>query len=118
MTPLDRKKKSKKGEKHTCKLKLSKIGQIKMLMHRPIEGKIKTCSIKRDGDQWYACFSVEYMFDPTMAFHPSTEEVGIDLGLKSYAVLSNGVTIDNPRIYRATEEQIKASAQETFSLQT
>jgi putative transposase len=42
-----------------------------------------------------------------MAFHPSTEEVGIDLGLKSYAVLSNGVSIDNPRLYRATEEQIK-----------
>ncbi len=107
VAPPARKKRSKKGEKQTCKLKLSKIGQIKMVMHRPIEGKIKTCSIKRDGDQWYACFSVEYTFDSTKAFHPSTQEVGIDLGLKSYAVLSNGVTIDNPRIYRATEEQIK-----------
>src|SRR5882724_10187236 len=97
----------KKNEKHTCKLKLSKIGPITMVMHRPIEGSIKTCSIKRDGDHWYACFSVEYPFDPTMAFHHSTEEVGIDLGLKSYAFLSNGVSIDKPHLYRATEEQIK-----------
>ena len=102
-----RKKNSKKNDKQTCKLKLSKIGPIKMVMHRPIEGTIKTCSIKRDGDQWYACFSVEYQFDPTMAFHKSTEEVGIDLGLKVYASLSNGESINNPRIYRATEEQIK-----------
>jgi putative transposase len=97
----------KKNEKKTCKLALSKIGHLKMIVHRPIQGTIKTCSIKRDGDHWYACFSVEYPFDPTMAFHPSPEEVGIDLGLKSYAVLSNGVVIDNPRLYRATEEQIK-----------
>jgi putative transposase len=97
----------KKNEKKTCKLALSKIGHIKMIVHRPIQGTIKTCSIKRDGDHWYAVFSVEYPFDPTMAFHPSTEEVGIDLGLKRYAVLSNGVVIDNPRLYRSTEQQIK-----------
>ncbi|HEY4388122.1 MAG TPA: transposase [Ktedonobacteraceae bacterium] len=97
----------KKNETKTCRLALSKIGHIKMVMHRTIKGKIKTCTIKRDGDQWYAVFSVEYEFDPTMAFHPSTEEVGIDVGLKSYAVLSNGAVIENPRIYRSTEQKMK-----------
>jgi putative transposase len=100
-----------KNETKTCRLALSKIGHIKMVMHRTINGKIKTCSIKRDGDQWYACFSVEYEFDPTLAFHPSTEEVGIDVGLKSYAVLSNGSVIDNPRISRRTEQNIKEAHQ-------
>jgi hypothetical protein len=42
-----------------------------------------------------------------MAFHPSTEEVGIDVGLKRYAVLSDGSVIDNPRISRNTEQKIK-----------
>ncbi|HEY4385801.1 MAG TPA: transposase, partial [Ktedonobacteraceae bacterium] len=65
----------------------------------------------RDGDQWYAVFSVEYEADPTMAFHPSTEEVGIDVGLKRYAVLSNGAVIDNPRLYRRTEQKIKEAHQ-------
>ena len=41
------------------KLILSKIGNIKIILHRDIEGKIKTCTIKRDVDQWYAIFTVE-----------------------------------------------------------
>jgi putative transposase len=101
----------KKNETKTCRLALSKIGQIKMVMHRTIKGKIKTCTIRRDGDQWYACLSVEYEFDPTIAFHPSTEAVGIDVGLKRYAVLSNGAVINNPRIYRRTEQKIKDAHQ-------
>ena len=39
------------------KLTLSKIGNIKIVLHREIEGKIKTCTIKRDVDQWYVSFS-------------------------------------------------------------
>jgi putative transposase len=35
------------------KLILSKIGTFKIVLHRPIEGKIKTCTIKKDIDQWY-----------------------------------------------------------------
>jgi putative transposase len=34
------------------RLNLSKIGNIRIFLHREIEGKIKTCTIKRDGDQW------------------------------------------------------------------
>jgi putative transposase len=95
------------NQKQTCRLVLSKIGHIKMIMHRSIKGKIKTCTIKREGDHWYALLCVEETFDPTMAFHPSTDEVGIDVGIKSYAVLSNGQQIENPRFYRRSEPQIK-----------
>lgn len=41
------------------KIILSKIGAIKLIQHREIEGKIKTCTIKKDIDQWYVSFSVE-----------------------------------------------------------
>jgi len=41
------------------KLILSKIGVIKIVQHREIEGKIKTCTIKRDVDQWYVSFSCQ-----------------------------------------------------------
>jgi putative transposase len=96
-----------KNQKKTCRLALSKIGHIKMVLHRPITGTIKTCTISRDGDHWYAHLSVEQVFDPTLAFHPSTEEVGIDVGIKTYAVLSNGQQIENPRLSRCTEKRIK-----------
>jgi len=93
------------------RLSLSKIGQIKIKLHREIKGKIKTCTIKREGEQWYAIFTTEYEVDPSMTFHPSEEAVGIDLGVKSFAVLSNGEAIANPRFYRQTEEKIKAAHQ-------
>jgi putative transposase len=89
------------------RLHLSKIGYIKIKVHREVMGKIKTCTIKREGDQWFVVFSSEYEFDPSMTFHPSDEEVGIDLGVNSFAVLSDGTPIENPRFYRTAEEAIR-----------
>ncbi len=93
------------------RLHLSKIGRIKIKRHREIRGKIKTCTIKREGDQWFAIFAAEYELVRATIFHPSQEEVGIDLGVKSFAVLSNGETIPNPRYYRHAEERIQAAHQ-------
>ena len=40
---------------------LSKIGDVKIVLHRPVEGTIKTLTIRRSATgKWYACFSVEY----------------------------------------------------------
>jgi putative transposase len=59
------------------KLLLSKIGAIKMVCHRPIEGQIKTLTVRRDAvGNWYASFSCE------VAEHPLTscqKAVGIDV---------------------------------------
>jgi putative transposase len=91
------------------RLHLSKIGHIKIKLHREMKGTIKTCTIKREGDQWYAVLTTEYEFDPSMTFHPSEEEVGIDLGINSFAALSDGTFIENPHVYRTAEEEIKAA---------
>ncbi|GHO67882.1 transposase [Ktedonobacter sp. SOSP1-52] len=93
-------------KKKTCRLKLSKIGHLKMVMHRPIKGTIKACTIKHDGDHWYAYFSAEQAIAVTPV-HPSTRTVGVDVGITSYATLSTGEQIANPRISRSTEQQIK-----------
>jgi hypothetical protein len=76
------------------------VGEIKIKLHRPISGKIKTVSVKREGQQWYACFSVECEPKPLPALE---NEVGIDVGLESFAALSNGKYIPNPRWYRTAE---------------
>ena len=44
---------------HDTRVTLSKIGSIKVKLHRGIKGKIKTCSIKREGSHWYIIFSCE-----------------------------------------------------------
>jgi putative transposase len=85
---------------------------VKIVLHRPIEGTIKTLTIRRSATgKWYACFSVEY--DPTPA--PQKESVvGIDVGLESFATLSNGEKIENPRFFR-TDEKALAKAQRKLS---
>jgi putative transposase len=94
------------------KLKLSKIGKVKIKLHREIEGKIKTCTISHSSTgKWFACLSVECTAE---ALPTSKENVGIDVGLKAFAVLSNGEAIANPKFFRQAEKQL-AKAQKKLS---
>ena len=86
------------------KLKLSKIGEIKIKQHREIEGKIKTCTIKRDVDQWYVSFSVEISPEPSLEL--TSLSVGVDVGLKSLITLSNGNQVVPPQYLRQSEEKL------------
>jgi len=88
------------------KLHLSKIGGIKIKLHRPIEGKIKTCTIRRmPTGKWFACFSVD-MGDIPLPPWKDGSVVGIDVGLESFATLSNGEKITNPRFFREEEKEL------------
>src|SRR5262249_20095020 len=94
------------------KLRLSKIGHIKINLHREIEGKIKTLTITRTATgKWYACFSVEAESKP---LPESNSAVGIDMGLHKFATLSTGEEISNPRFFRE-EEKALAKAQKRLS---
>lgn len=84
-------------------LRLSKIGTIKLKKHRELTGEIKTCIIKKEIDKWYVCFSVEY--EPIKKPVP-IEAVGIDVGIKSFATLSNGEVVDNPKYLRKAERKL------------
>jgi len=93
-------------------LRLSKITEpnstIKMRLHRPLVGKVKTCCIHRVGSnpkscKWFACFAVEQEDNP---LPPCTEAVGLDVGLNSFLALSNGEFVDNPRFFRRDEKAL------------
>jgi len=93
-------------------LVLSKIGVVKIILHRPIEGKIKTLSIRRDVvGNWYACFVCETAPEP-LPFNDLA--VGIDLGLKCFATFSDGNGIANPRFFHRDEKKL-AKAQRKLS---
>jgi putative transposase len=86
------------------KLHLSKIGNIKIKLHRPIEGNIKTCTVRRmPTGKWFACFSAEMENVPLPPWKDGSI-VGIDVGLESFATLSNGEKIANPRFFREDEQ--------------
>ena len=87
-------------------VKISKVGEIKAVIHRPIEGKVKTLTIRRTSTgKWFACFSCEL---PDVAVVPVTIEssVGIDLGVTTFAVMSNGDTVENPRVFKTYAKRL------------
>jgi putative transposase len=89
---------------------LTKIGRIKTIFDRPISGKIKTVTVRKTSTQkWFVSFICEDVsHDDFLSI--SDECVGIDLGLKTFATLSNGEKIENPKFYR-NEEANLANAQ-------
>jgi putative transposase len=91
------------------RLCLSKIGDIKIKLHREVQGTIKTCTIKREGTHWYVCFACEVETQPKLPY--TDEAVGIDLGLLHLATLSTGDTIENPRYYRKSEKKLNKAQQ-------
>ena len=93
-------------------LKLSKIGTIRIKLHRQILGKIKTCSLIKDASgAWYVILSCEV---ESRSLPTNTRAVGIDMGIENWACLSDGNVIENPRFFKK-EEKALAKAQKKFS---
>jgi len=93
-------------------LKLSKIGGIRIKMHRPIEGNIKTCSLRKTAcGAWDVSFSCEVQ----AKILPANEKaIGIDMGIENFAVLSNQDEIANPRYFKQSQKTL-AKAQRKLS---
>ncbi len=94
-----------------CRLKngrlyVQRVGHFKVKLHRPIEGRIKTVSLKRSAcGKWYAVFSCDLGDAPeATADGPA---VGIDLGLKSFLVASDGASVEPPCHYRKAQKKLR-----------
>ena len=95
------------------KIKVTPIGEISIVQHREIKGSIKTLTLKRKSSgKWFACFAVEEI--PFVKVSNSMSRIGIDLGLKKLATLSDGTTVTNPKILRMHGERL-ARLQRQFS---
>jgi putative transposase len=86
------------------KLRIQGAGHIKVKLHRPVEGTIKTVTVKREANRWFVCFSVERASAPLPA---STESIGIDVGLTHFATFSDGTTVDNPRHHKTAQAKLR-----------
>ena len=86
-------------------LHLSKIGDIKVWLHRPVMGTIKRLTLRRSATKkWYVSFFVEDA--PKDAVLDSEKAVGIDVGISNFAVLSDGTFIENQRYLAACEARL------------
>ena len=99
--------------KQRGKLILSKIGHVKMVMHRHMSGTPKTAIVKRTPTgKWFVSITCEQVEPITLP--PSEERVGIDVGLKYFAYLSTDEHIENPQFFRE-EEKALGKAQHRLS---
>jgi len=87
-------------------LSIRNIGRFKLRLSRPIEGDIKTITISRGcTNNWYACFSCDNV--PERVLEKSSDSVGLDVGIKSFLVDSEGGKVDNPAYLRQSEELLR-----------
>jgi putative transposase len=86
------------------RLVLSKIGAVRIVRDRPLQGTPKTCTIVQKADGWYAHIACEVPVEP---LPPTGKAVGVDVGLERFATLSDGTQIANPRLYRAAERKLR-----------
>ncbi len=89
------------------------VGNVKTVFHRPPEGKIKTMSFTHRAGKWFVLIVCETEAVPL----PETgKQIGVDVGLTSFATLSTGEKIDNPRFFREDQGQL-AKSQRKLSAQ-
>ena len=86
------------------RIQLSKIGDVRLKYSRPIEGKVKTCRVIRDVDQWFVVLTCEQ--DSTVPPKSDKPSVGVDVGIKTFAVLSDGEYFENPHHLAKSEEKL------------
>jgi putative transposase len=93
------------------RVRVPKLGHVKLNLYRPIEGTIKNVILRRDGaDKWWIVFQCDVGDPPPKVLIKST--VGIDVGLTTLTTLSTGAQIQNPRYFKHSHAQLKLRQQD------
>lgn len=88
------------------------IGSVKVKLHRPLEGKLKTATVKREGEHWYIVFTCQVDLQP---LPENQDAVGIDLGTNPhFLVTSEGEMVRAPRYFSKAQAQL-ATAQRSLA---
>lgn len=94
-------------------LKVPNLGWVKMTERVRFNGKLNGVNISQEGDKFYASFSMMITEEEYQRTHPHNKEieherkVGIDMGIKSALVLSDGIAIDNPHALKKNLKKIR-----------
>lgn len=87
-------------------LRISNIGTFKIKLSRPIEGTIKTITIKKTSTgKWFACFNCDNV--PEHKLPKLNNIVGIDIGIEAFLTDSEGNKVENPRLLKHTLKRLR-----------
>ncbi len=93
----------------TRRVYLQGIGQVKVTIHRRVEGRVKTIQVHRQGRRWMLVLSCDQV--PTRPLEPTGAAVGVDVGIASFATTSGGQRLPNPGWGRAAAARLAAAQQ-------
>jgi putative transposase len=88
------------------------IGHVRVHQHRAVKGRVKTITVKRDGNRWYVFLSCDDV--PAEPIEPTGSAVGIDMGVAHFLTTSDGEHVPNPRPLVASADRL-AEAQRDLS---
>lgn len=91
-----------------------KLGSVKAKVHRPIEGKIKTVTVSQDPSSKYFAAILFEVEDENPAISTEGNVIGVDLGLKHFAIVSDGSKVskyENPKHITKHEKNLKRKQQ-------
>ncbi len=88
---------------------LQGIGQVKVTAHRQVQGRVKTIAVKRQGRRWMLVLSCDDV--PVTPLPATGKQAGIDVGVVTYATMSDGATVDNPRWARQEATRLEVAQQ-------
>ena len=86
---------------------LQGVGNVKVTVHRPVQGRVKTIQVQRCGRNWYLILSCADV--PTRPLPPTGAAVGVDVGIVDFAVTSDARHIGNPRWGRQAARRLEAA---------
>jgi putative transposase len=88
---------------------LQGIGQVKVTVHRQVQGRVKTIQVRRQGRRWMLVLSCDEV--PTRPLEPTRSAVGVDIGIVSFATTSDGQHMPNPRFGQVAAARLSTAQQ-------
>ncbi|MGW5415945.1 RNA-guided endonuclease InsQ/TnpB family protein [Actinomadura geliboluensis] len=85
-------------------VRLQGVGHVRVHRHRPVQGIVKTISVKREGRRWFVVLSCDQV--PAEPLAATGAAAGIDLGVASLATTSDGEHLANPRHLQTSAERL------------
>ena len=91
------------------RVRLQGIGHVRVHRHRPVIGKVKTVSVKREGKRWYVILTAAQ--DQPEPLPATGSVVGVDMGIANFLADSGGAFVPNPRHGRKACAKLEAAQQ-------
>jgi putative transposase len=86
------------------RVRLQGVGHIRVHQHRPVRGRVKTISVKREGNRWYVVLACDEV--PAEELPSTGAIVGIDMGVAHFLTTSDGEHVANPRFLQAMADEL------------